>query len=108
MPVNMRVVCEYNVLLTKSAIRLNPKIQKMVIKCSNPLMRHTKECSMFWSEVETFNDKILKMEYGINKVEELITNRVNGEEENLDFCSKTQSEECLENSGLDGCKTYDV
>lgn len=103
----MRIVSYERPLSTSSpSIKINPKLKKMALQCSNPLIRHTKECLVFWSEIETFNTKILKMEYGINTIEEYITKNVNNEE--MDYFGRAISEECMENSDLEGCKVYDV
>lgn len=45
------------------------KIKTMRLKCSNPLLRHRKECVIFWNEMYAFHDKIEKMEYGINALQ---------------------------------------
>lgn len=102
----MRIVSYHSPLLTSSSIKINPKLQKMVLKCSNPLISHTKECLLFWSEIETFNTKILEMEYEINNISEYVTKNVNNEV--IDYFGSAMSEECLKNGDLEGCKVYDV
>ena len=52
---------------TKNSIHINPRMKKMSTICSNPLMKNTKVCSVFWYEVNKFNTKIFDMEYEINR-----------------------------------------
>jgi hypothetical protein len=103
----MRIVSYHRPLLSSSpSIKINPKLYKMVLKCSNPLICNTKECLLFWSEIETFNTKILEMEYEINNISEYVTKTANNEV--IDYFGSALSEECLMNSDLEGCKVYDI
>lgn len=103
----MRIVSYQRPLSASSpSVKIDPKVKKMTLQCSNPLIKHTKECTVFWSEIERFNAKILKMEYEINSIEQFIKKNVNDEE--VEYFGREKSEECLENGDLEGCKVYDI
>ena len=41
---------------------VNPKLNRMILKCSNPLLKDTKECVAVWDTLDHFNKKIDKLE----------------------------------------------
>ena len=53
---------------------VNPKLNHMIIKCSNPLLKDKKECVVLWNELNNFNKQIDTLEYSIKNLD---TNQIN-------------------------------
>lgn len=69
---------------------VNPKLKHMILKCSNPLLKETKECVALWNELHHFNNKINGLEYSIKNIDAEQTN-------NFIFdktCDDQYTEEC--------------
>jgi hypothetical protein len=104
----MRVLCLQQVnnrpLLTASgkSVDIHPRVKQLSVKCSNPLIRYTKECCVFWSEIETFNKKISEMECAIKDIERLMITE-NNSERYFDMFEHCEGEPHLEE-----CRVYDV
>ena len=44
----------------------------MYTKCKNPLIRHTKPCTIFWKLVDDFNESVVQLEYDVNRIEKQV------------------------------------
>ncbi len=42
-----------------------PKLEKVITKCSNPLMQHSEECIILWNELEKMTDVIEEINYSL-------------------------------------------
>ena len=99
-------------LLTASgkSVKIHPTVKQLSVKCSNPLLRYTKECCVFWSEIETFNKKICEMEHSIKDVERMIVKKDSNTISNNDYRFFDAFDHCEEGeeSYLEECRVYDV
>ena len=48
---------------------VNPKLNQMILKCSNPLLKDTKECVALWNQLDNFNKQIDILEYSIKHLD---------------------------------------
>lgn len=48
---------------------VNPKLNHMILKCSNPLLKDTKECVELWNQLEKFNKQIDILEYSVKSLD---------------------------------------
>ena len=48
---------------------VNPKLNHMIIKCSNPLLKDTKECVALWNQLDNFNKQIDTLEYSVKHLD---------------------------------------
>lgn len=48
---------------------INPKLNHMILKCSNPLLKDTKECVALWDQLDNFNKHIDTLEYSIKHID---------------------------------------
>ena len=48
---------------------VNPKLNHMILKCSNPLLKDTKECVVLWNQLDGFNKQIDTLEYSIKHLD---------------------------------------
>ena len=48
---------------------INPKLNHMILKCTNPLLKDTKECVALWNQLDNFNKQIDNLEYSVKHLE---------------------------------------
>jgi hypothetical protein len=84
---------------------LHPRITGMIIKCSNPLMRDTSTCTIFWEEVNRVNKKMEELDYSITH---LHTNAFICSSASSSFISKEMDTFCEDNPENDECLIYDI
>lgn len=89
----------------KNIIYVNPKIQKISTICSNPLMRNTKVCTVFWYEMNKFNTKTLDMEYEVTRTFNHIRNEHISEQMYSYFDTKHNCNDI--NFSSEECRIYD-
>jgi|UniRef100_A0A6C0BR85 hypothetical protein len=104
--VTKNIVCNCNIdknlgIYSLPKKTLHKKLNSLMYKCSNPLNYHKKQCVVFWDYIDTFNDNIETIQYGIKMI------KTNDDDNNGEFGLYN----CLENEDhtvvFDECKIYE-